>query len=62
MHCAKIRAELREGMDTVHAKNRANLHHSAREVPLSIDLSQAFDMLPRAVMKDAHDPSSTWTM
>ena len=54
MHCVKIRAKLREGMDTVYTKRQGRSPAQCRGgAQLSIDLSQAFDMLPRDVFRDA---------
>ena len=53
-HCSNVRATLKAGMETVHTRRQGNSKvQCIGGGQLSVDLSQALDMLPRQVMKDA---------
>ena len=53
-HCHRVRSRLKEGMSTVHTKRQKLPKGQSRGgAQLSIDLSQAFDLLPRDVMRTA---------
>ena len=53
-HCSRIRSRLREGMETVHTRRQKMPKGQSRGgAQLSIDLSRAFDLLPRDVMQKA---------
>ena len=53
-HCSRIRSRLKEGMETVHTRRQKMPKGQSRGgAQLSIDLSQAFDLLPRDVMQKA---------